>query len=1358
MKKGSLYILKNKSAYIVPLTEKDLDGKALVLSIATLPNTVIAENQYIINANDVSTVSTINNTKKANEYIKSKGLIFFQYIQIKDEDLISTYVPSDKMKLGIGDSYYDGKKNKDYMVLGFFSREVSTDAVKANAPKVQRYYPYGVNLKEVMDYAAMVANSRDGVKSILISTPSGDVVGDTAGNTMSNMVASNSELAYWSIDMPKIAGIAYTKQEKPKAIAPPTTFTKVSTIAAGEKQDAYAMLTQHQGVSDDLFDLIKSNNNLPEKPNYNTFSDINYQPLNYPLLQNTGNIFFDKICLVNANDEEGQYANGGFFSDYSAIQYLAIRTDKRVLKEGDMISYVKLHMNCGKELDYAEYSKIVTTNEPANNLTAFGMSETPHIQRLVPKKTQFFTLPPIAYYGAGNFNCLQKHDQYDEKDKFGVGDVLKFKFSDILFLIYDSYIAYDKKGNPIVCYSLLRYNELESFVNGNTVIFNIYKVTKQYLYDQVEVHDGYFNERKIIKEFYLSGGSTSAASSKTNQFDELRSILGEEYDDTFLSAVNKLDWGRISDLQKKDPSIIEPIKEIVKLSYVNYLIERGVQPAAQIGKSDANVRKTMFTWETTKKEYYDNIVNTISNYVVNHNLPTDVALWYKSAFMYDGVAPAPSFELGEEKDIMRTLMGDGGSRNLEDFWFFFRYQHNLEPPIVLMNKYDSDYDYDIRVTNEYSLSGSFRFTRNEKSSTRIQISDDKDYFHGLIGDAIMYNLWRVHLCNNQIQPYSKTFPSLKEKQILPIVLTNVAIGQLKYANFFGIFQTPEQAYENIKVKIFEEQLTTYEIIKKNPLKNMFVSKSTSKVLSYEDKMDYFHDMLGRNNSNVTNYFYTEEGKKSFIDYFKSLPIEWGNIDAPYMQNMVIPATKTTKKRQPKAVTPTTDVFEWTTGLLDWGTQNMQKEFKQGYEITEKDFSIVYREFSITKNGQKREYRVLRFYPKIANKSNKYQKFSRDVYAEEVNVYKTDDLPNQHADLQSFVLHPNYDFSVIVPVDKVNEFNTKFMFPVLPVTTTTTEPFEWTGDWSDYSVNFPSLIDYFKSVLGITVNDFTIKNRPFTINTPTGKKEYFIFGYYPSNMPPNKEYEAYLQEVQDEETKYKTAPLYSLYKPLTEIAQGGEYDYTVIVPYDNVVDFMAKFVTGYKQSSTPPAPTSNFKWVDTPWNNFLRESYLKSFIEYYGGSADGQIVTASFRAGYPTVTDPQKEFFIVGFANAGAGKEYKELKLKLAKYANKIDVLALHDNYGNEFTDAVNNYQFEFDDLWFFDADDYLDIVDLLLYRGAGTTPPTTPPTPPTPPAPEPPKTKTTKPKTTITKEPKQPKPTKAASIKNKLDELDLDDI
>jgi hypothetical protein len=517
-------------------------------------------------------------------------------------------------------------------------------------------------------------------------------------------------------------------------------------------------------------------------------------------------------------------------------------------------------------------------------------------------------------------------------------------------------------------------------------------------------------------------------------------------------------------------------------------------------------------------------------------------------------------------------------------------------------------------------------------------------------------------------------------------------------------------------------------------------------------------MLGRNNSNVTNYFYTEEGKKSFIDYFKSLPIEWGNIDAPYMQNMVIPATKTTKKRQPKAVTPTTDVFEWTTGLLDWGTQNMQKEFKQGYEITEKDFSIVYREFSITKNGQKREYRVLRFYPKIANKSNKYQKFSRDVYAEEVNVYKTDDLPNQHADLQSFVLHPNYDFSVIVPVDKVNEFNTKFMFPVLPVTTTTTEPFEWTGDWSDYSVNFPSLIDYFKSVLGITVNDFTIKNRPFTINTPTGKKEYFIFGYYPSNMPPNKEYEAYLQEVQDEETKYKTAPLYSLYKPLTEIAQGGEYDYTVIVPYDNVVDFMAKFVTGYKQSSTPPAPTSNFKWVDTPWNNFLRESYLKSFIEYYGGSADGQIVTASFRAGYPTVTDPQKEFFIVGFANAGAGKEYKELKLKLAKYANKIDVLALHDNYGNEFTDAVNNYQFEFDDLWFFDADDYLDIVDLLLYRGAGTTPPTTPPTPPTPPAPEPPKTKTTKPKTTITKEPKQPKPTKAASIKNKLDELDLDDI
>ena len=1336
-----------------------MDGKALVLSIATLPNTVIGNNQYIINGYDASTVSTINNTKKANEYIKSKGLIFFQYIQIKDEDLISTYVPSDKMKLGIGDSYYDAKKNKDYMVLGFFSREVSTDAVKANAPKAIRYYPYGVNLKDVMDYAAMVANSRDGVKSILKSTPSGDVVGDTAGNTMSNMVVSNSELAYWSIDMPKIAGIAYTKQEKPKAIAPPTTFTKVSTIAAGEKQDAYGMISLPNRVEDELFEKIKKDNNLPEKPNYNTFFDINFQPLNYPLLENTGNIFFDKFCLINAMGEDDQYGNGSFFARGNQNQWLGLRTDKRVLKEGDRVSYVNLEMNCGKELDYRTYDAINETNVPSS-LFVYKMSDKSFVDRDVPPRIQMFTLPPIAYYGAGNFSCLQKHDQYDEKDKFGVGDVLKFKFSDVLFLIYDSYIAYDKKGNPVICYSLVEYMELESFANGNVVGFNLYRATKQYLYDYVEVHDGYFNERKIIKEFYLSGGSTSAATSKTNQFDELRSILGEEYDDTFLSAVNKLDWGRISELQKKDTSIIEPIKEIVKLSYVNYLVERGAQPASQSGKSDANVRKTLFAWETTREPYYINIGKTIVNYQNRKNLPLTAFDFYKDAFFYNGVSPAPSFELGEEKEIMRTLMGDSGSREIEDLWFFFRYQHNLEPPIVIQNKYTADSDGDLRVSNDYVGAGLYKYTQDESKKNR-SISDDKDYFHGLVGDAVMFHLWTIHLCNEQKYPYEGSLKSTKAKQILPIVPTNVAIGQLKYANFFGIFQTPEQAYENLKEKIFEIQNLYFENLTIPLLMNLFVSKSTSKVMATYDKMLTFNASLNGRNQMAILFFFTEEGKKSFIDYLKSLPIEWGNIDAPYMQNMVIPATKTTKKKQPKVLpTPPTkgEGFEWTSGLLDWGTEQMRNEFKQGFDIVYPDFNIQYRTFKILKNGQSNEYIALAFTPAIykLGRSAKYMDFVNKTAQTEKYVYKTKDLANEYVELDYFSIDPNFDHTIFVPKDKLQEFEQMFMFPVLPVSTTPTttqnEPFEWRSDWD--TINLAD-IEAIKQSLGITVSDFTIKNRLFGIKTQTGIKEYYIIAYYPPNMPPNKEYEAYLQEVQDEETKYKTAPLYSLYKPLTEIAQGGEYDYTVIVPFDNAEEFRQKFIDKYAQTPTPPATTSNFEWTDEPWANILRDDLTREFIAYYRGQPDGRILTASFRAGYPTVTDPVREFFMVGFEKAGVGEKYDQLKEKLSEYEENVSWGTLRGLYP-QIGDAFSTIRF--DDVFYFNADDFNAVIQELTEFKYPLTPPATPPTPPAPPAPEPPKTKTTKPKTTTTKEPKQPKPTKAASIKNKLDELDLDDI
>lgn len=1338
MEIGKVY--KSGNFLKIPLSLPDIDSNFVVLEVDT---------QYFASAS-----ADIKTTEKANAYLESKVAFYPFYTTTAKENTdkyVSTYVPKSQEALSLGDSFIEAKGKVQYEVVGFFEREVATDPIKANAPKVKRRYPFGLNLKPLIEYLERFQNSKAGLSGLFESN--GTVKGSEIAIIMA-LIYKNTKLPYWSVDVQKPTNVAYIKQPKPKEKLPElkikqpvvagdrqTTAFPINGFTAGSSPwNDNSFKLGHQLSEDETIELIKN------------IQELNYVSPQIPQMPKTGSIFLDEFYFGYVTVNQKNYENiifGGFALEADEFYIFNKNKNNPILHENygfhqDYVNNFKIYNHkifLGDVYTEYDYERIFKINDNFNGVDKFT-SLTSHYQNTY-EIPSLATFPPIYYVGQGRFSCLQGNDPNDQNDKLGVGDTftLNKEGQQVSCTLTYMYYAHDKKGEKVRVGVFVPVNILERISQGEDLSIPYYHAEISLLNSLMTDHVSYFDYRKTLKSFYVSEQIVSASSSvSVSPYQELKNILGEEYDDAFLAAVQGLDWMKISELQKQNPAILEPIKELIRQSYVRYVLQKAKNPEAlqsnSISRNNSGKYFIQMSNDTNLIDMIDYQTSVLgSEYLIE-------------ASFYKGLAPKPQMALDDIPNLVSKAMGSFDAKWNENFAVnqTLTFQENKEP--LLIQRFSSWGDIgDGEFKVDYNGIGMDNYL-TYRAQTPNHWVDNGDYYHAYGGFKIMYSLYLVHLLNEN--KHVSINPT-NHKKIFPLVLTDVGINYLRYMNRWGFFATPEEMHDTIK-KLFNDAFNQgiYPIIGRYSAW-LFTSLSTNRTLNLREKIIKAWDAI-RDNRLAFKAFLDD--KDAFCTYMYSLPIDWGNIDASYMEEakLIAPSKPTRKKRQPKAATPTTDGFEWTTGLLDWGSQNMRDEFKQGYEITENDFNIGYREFKITKNGQSKEYRVLRFYPKIANKSNKYQKFSRDVYAEEVNVYKTDDLPNQHADLQDFVLNPDYDFSVIVPVDKLNEFEQKFMFPVLPVSTTppapTTGSFKWvTQDWMPLLA--PTKIEELRGKYSCD-NDFNIQYCNFAYNG---------LGYYMIRfMPSQKGNVAYSDlidniEVFEGTIKYKTnlTTIPELQDKLTDSANA---DVLIFIPIEenyltDFVDILIDTKGTITTPPTPPAPTSNFKWTDTPWSNFLRESYLKSFIEYYGGNKDGQIVTASFKANYPTLTDPKKAFFIVGFASAGAGKEYRELQLKLAKYMNKIDVLALHDNYGNEFTDAVNNYQDEFDDLCFFDADDYLDVVDLLLYRGTATTTPPTPPTPPAPPTP--PSPKPTKAKTTKTPKPKKPD---LSSLRN----IGLDDI
>jgi hypothetical protein len=338
----------------------------------------------------------------------------------------------------------------------------------------------------------------------------------------------------------------------------------------------------------------------------------------------------------------------------------------------------------------------------------------------------------------------------------------------------------------------------------------------------------------------------------------------------------------------------------------------------------------------------------------------------------------------------------------------------------------------------------------------------------------------------------------------------------------------------------------------------------------------------------------------------------------------------------------------------------------------------------------------------------------------------------------------------------------------PTTTTTTPAttsiFKWDEDWYDWNdggnTHSAYMVEEIKRNLDISISDFTIKRRVFTIETPNDINKYFLFGFYPSNIPNTPQYEEYIKKMRHDASKYGTANLYYLYEPLKGIAESNDFNYTIIVPQEYVKEWSEKYVEDYvgNQVATPPATTTpKLTKIPSEWYEefdvledlnigaIKTEAQLKDLLSKKRRTLEEkvQFVNLFYMFSALGSTNPHYEELIdSGLITKGYTQYQATLYTPYDESAFTVVGISGQDNLGVDNWIKVWIYPYLLDDIIvnYINKGKMQELLQTIMsVNGITFTTSTT----------------TTKSKTT---KPKQPKISKAKEIKNKLDELDLDDI
>ena len=897
MKVGQVYKNKNTNV-VIPLSEPDIDGKALYVRFLMINDKINKVDQSVI-----LNATGINNTAKAVQIFDNPNFKFeVIYQQILEKDLQSTYVNSSELALAVGDRYQYVGKSAEYTVLCFFMR--------IKNPKTQIFvpYPFGVKLADVISFVNGVVNTKQGIEQYLTG-PAQGLTNDFQNRVKAIFFGTNnanSELAYWTIADPKLPKVIYIKQPKPKK------KIQLSPVRVAQVQSTSSVyINAIPKVIDDMDEAVKNFNAL----------DINIRSSSLLLDR------FRYVVVTNSvlDDENAMRLFGG--NAELTLVYVGKLIDENKPSTGIIMGMNLLTNSYGQFFNVRKSSSVHVYDIDkyvelidGNALGTIGAVDFTNTVRLDSQlNTPVVLNSAMMYFGAGNFIDVEKG-----MGRYGVGDEFHITPQDpsgmnIDFVVLYSFQVKNKKTELEIGYRCIKKDFLQ--VAGDAVNFSGDASShKIYYFDILQsqldeklasgLYDDFVSHRETrlkIYEAYTQEVTTAPTGPTVDTFATFKEILGDQYDDDFLAVVAALDWQKINALRQKDPTTLDAIKQLIEQIYVDYLIEKDFTPTAKKNSTNAGeVNSAAFVYpiEDISKEFIIKRLEHINKaYLDREIFPLQL-----------NDEPFPKMNLAEFGNLFMDVIGEKTLPQPliwhEDRALVNLYINKSVEPAVNLSMYFARYSGDGDVKLEFKGIHDFGYSRTKG----IEYTGSPERIWGYVNNYpqkyyAAYVMYWLSVYTLPVEMGNVLFTSeTKAKQVLPLKASQFALNELRYFNSLGLFPTPEMAVDYIKEIASDNDLTNINTDYFGNgfrfISNWFYSNTTSKVSDYTK----FGNI--RIKTDQVRLYMFQNDARLFIKQLKDIDVDWGNPNAVY--EPVVTTTTTTppikRTRQPKK--PKLKFEEW----------------------------------------------------------------------------------------------------------------------------------------------------------------------------------------------------------------------------------------------------------------------------------------------------------------------------------------------------------------------------------------------------------------------------------------------------------------
>lgn len=911
---GKLYTSNN--GLYVPLMDSDVDGNRLYLRI--VPNaTSILNNKLQPFFNQEGGKKTFQRTREMIETMENKNSFFLSVLNDfsqEIDELKSTYVPFGELALSVGDSYEYIKEKKRYMVAIFTKRPNYNRTIDND-------FALGLNLENAINVIRGAIASKKGIESV---EPQYYASGKEmiAFSTILEIIGSEADLAYWTINKPKPNNVIYIKQKKEAEKLKKVTS---SQVVVGDKFHASNILVPDyiaeylQGSVDLNTASLQAQESFLEN-NFAQLPKINSsQPLEFK------SYFFKYFGFSDKSRNIGLEGIGTI----DVQPYLGIIPIKDSTDYGfGFVSRTIENFKANGVLGLSKNVPMLNRDLYSSPFTKRRLSDFADYQSNTTSIQNFFYVTPPLKRVVGNFYSSTIYGEVGVGDELVMNDQPDY----IEVVLCTNYIHTPKKGYELVVVTCKKV-DLEKFWGDFSALTNTNTYSERLTLKFAKFSD--YKNYTIIsaledREYCLSLYQDEELVSQNNpMLSNLKLIFGDEYRDDFLTTLLSLDWSKINEIKNDNQQAFGLIRDFISNLYVDYILEN------PLGSKPKNEVKAI-TYGVSVKSNGSIQVKSVYDRLLAQGMSEEKA--QQMFFFANNKDMLKIDSIDEANELYMKCLGYPGTPSAVDdqgsaFDFHILIQKGNDAIFTfpLTGYKYSDNDMAIGVVGLYNKT--YVFTRADNGKNPPQKTYRKLDYIRTFYSSIIYLYTSFLMSLNEVQGDEELARSMginpsdlvmfrnkkaKIEKMIPIKLSAYGYECFNYMNSIGIFPTIDEAYD-LLVKLYGiqnpsgdwQEARDYFSFEKEFMKSFFICEGESSM----DSDDRFYELYRViPNSAIPIYFLRNNGE-NFKKYLSKVGIDFGNQNAtrynPYdsvlkMQYVApkvsVKPTKT-KQAKPKVIEP-----------------------------------------------------------------------------------------------------------------------------------------------------------------------------------------------------------------------------------------------------------------------------------------------------------------------------------------------------------------------------------------------------------------------------------------------------------------------